>query len=144
VIVHATSEADKALLLDWLAPRLDTTPRDLVWNNAFDVVGILRGNTIAGVILYNNWRGRSIEMHCAGSGSWLTPGVVRAVFTYPFVDLGCELILLHIKRGNRIARAFAEHLGFKMDGIKRAEERRDDMMMYGMLKSECRWLGVNI
>lgn len=100
------------------------------------------GELVAGVI-FTNYTRAAILMHVAsdGSRSWMTPGFLAASFRYPFIQLGCRRVTGLVRADNTPAQHFDEHLGFRREGILR-EGTTDgcDLIVYGMLKSECRFL----
>ena len=62
------------------------------------------------------------------------------MFDYPFNQLGVNRITGLVAKKNKEARRFDEHLGFKYEGNMRHALADDDMLIYGMLKRECKWL----
>ena len=102
------------------------------------------GNLIAGVV-YNLYNGPSICMHVAAvpGKRWMTKDYLYRCFAYPFEQLNCNRVTGLVKADNTEARRFDEHLGFVQEGIiRKGAEDGTDMILYGMLKEECRWLGV--
>ena len=102
------------------------------------------GNLIAGVV-YNLYNGPSICMHVAAEPGkrWMTRDYLFRCFAYPFIQLDCNRVTGIVKADNLEARRFDEHLGFKQEGvIRKGAADGSDMILYGMLKEECRWLGV--
>ena len=102
------------------------------------------GNLIAGVV-YNLYNGPSICMHVAAvpGKRWMTRDFLYRAFAYPFIQLGCRRVTGLVRVDNIEARRFDEHLGFVQEGvIRRGASDGTDMILYGMLKEECRWLGV--
>jgi RimJ/RimL family protein N-acetyltransferase len=100
------------------------------------------GKIIAGVV-YNQYNGPSICMHVAAEpGSrWMTRDFLFRAFAYPFIQLGCNRVTGLVRADNMEARRFDEHLGFKQEGIiRKGADDGTDMILYGMLKEECRWL----
>lgn len=143
MIVHAQTQQQRSIGVMWLAPRVGETPESLVWNLPYEIQIVLNGagDRIVGAVLWNQWRGRSIETHWAGECGWLTRGVLREVFAFPFERLGCRRITGIIRRKNRTARKTAERIGFKLEGVAREGfEDGTDAMIYGMTRSDCRWL----
>lgn len=141
MIIIPTHPETRSALLSWLANRVGYTPDELVYGEPYSIIGVVRGNAIQGVVMYNNWRGRSIETHWAGEGAWLTRAVLRAVFGLPFQTYGCRRITGLIRRKNRVARAVAERIGFRLEGVARQGfDDGTDAMIYGMVRDECRWL----
>lgn len=102
------------------------------------------GKIIAGVV-YNMYTEASICMHVAAEPGkrWLTKDFLYRVFAYPFIQLGCNRVTGLVRVDNIEARRFDEHLGFVQEGvIRRGATDGTDLILYGMLKEECRWLGV--
>lgn len=107
-------------------------------------VGMLKdGKLIAGCV-FNMYTGTGICMHVAATeNGWLNREFLRACFSYPFLQLGCQRVTGLVRTDNKAAQRFDEHLGFKREGLLRqAEEDGCDLILYGMLKSECRWIKV--
>jgi RimJ/RimL family protein N-acetyltransferase len=100
------------------------------------------GELIAGVV-YDYHTGPAVFAHIASDNSrrWLTPAYLGAIFRYPFLQLGCNRITGFVRTDNEAAQHFDEHLGFVREGIVRQACRDGcDLIIYGMLKSECRFL----
>jgi RimJ/RimL family protein N-acetyltransferase len=46
-----------------------------------------------------------------------------------------------VREDNLDAQRFDEHLGFKREGlVRRGADDGTNLILYGMLKEECRWL----
>lgn len=108
----------------------------------FSALGNIRdGELVAGVI-YNHYSGVNICAHIAGAPgkNWLTRDFLYAMFDYPFNQLGVNRITGLVPKKNKQARKFDQHLGFKYEGNMRGALPDDDMLVYGMLKDECKWL----
>ncbi|TXH47560.1 MAG: N-acetyltransferase [Desulfurellales bacterium] len=140
-VVHLRDPQSRATALHWLAERLGTTPRDLVYVYPFEILGCYRDDRIIGAVLFNHWRGRTIEAHWAGDRGWLTRRNIKTIFAFPFYTLGVSRVTALIPSGLCDARSVAERLGFTVDGLLReAEDDGSDLLVYGMLRRECRWL----
>jgi RimJ/RimL family protein N-acetyltransferase len=101
------------------------------------------GKLIAGVV-YENYTGKNITMHVAAvpGKRWLNKDFLYRSFAYPFLQLNCNRVTGLVKADNLEAQKFDEHLGFKREGLLRqACEDGTDLILYGMLKTECRWIG---
>lgn len=107
-------------------------------------IGIIRGTQLVGGVIYHNWRelDGDIEVSVAfDDPRWCLPQTLRVLFTYPFVTLNCERMTAIIARKNKRSRRLTEGLGFRLEGtVRRAIGRKSDAMLYGMLRSECRFL----
>ena len=112
------------------------------WEN-FSALGLLGddGALVAGV-LYNHYHHPSIMMHVGAlqGRMWLTREFLFAAFDYPFNQLKVNRVTALVPKKNKDARKFDEHLGFKLEGVMRQALSDDSMMVYGMLRSECKYI----
>lgn len=123
---------------NWVAERIGENLDD-----ATAAIGVEEdGELIAGVA-YNMYTGASICMNVAAEPGkrWTTKEFMYAFFAYPFVQLNCNRVTGLVRRSNSVARKFDEHVGFVQEGvIRQAFEDGEDAILYGMLKSECKWI----
>lgn len=111
----------------------------------YSAIGMMKDDKLIAGVIYNHFSLPNICMHVASEGRhWLNREFLFAVFDYPFNQLGCGRITALVPRKNIIARKFDKHIGFKYEGrLRRSLPDGDDMMIYGMLKEECKWLNVS-
>lgn len=127
--------------LEWAIPRLNTIHGD--WSGASCLI-LERGGDITAVAVYNHWYPKnSVEISIASvSGRWLTRPFLGAVFRNPFLDWEMRRVGSSIAADNAKSIRFCEHLGFIHEGrIREGAGAGKDLLLYGMLKSECRYLG---
>ena len=130
-------QAPKAIA--YLARRLDVSP-DALTATPYAVFLACKGNDAKGVVLYKNYASGDIEMICAGEPGWVTPGVLKFVLSYPFQQLNCNRITCLAHRKNKAMRSYLERMGFKLEGVKRKALNGTDIIIYGLLRSENRWV----
>ncbi len=102
------------------------------------------GMLLAGVV-YQNYTKGDIHMHVAAREGkrWLSKAFLGEGFRYPFEQLKCRRVTGLVPAKNLEAQRFDEHLGFTQEGrIRRILPDGDDLIIYGMLREECRWLNV--
>jgi RimJ/RimL family protein N-acetyltransferase len=83
---------------------------------------------IAGVV-YHNWNPEAgvIELSAASSSKlWLTRPVLKAMFAYPFEQIGCQMAVLRVSVRNPIMVSIALRYGFKSHIIPRLRGRDED------------------
>jgi hypothetical protein len=100
------------------------------------------GELVAGVV-FNEYSGTSINIHVAAEPGkrWMNRDFLFRVFAYPFLQLHCRRVTGLVRVDNLPAQKFDEHLGFVREGlIRSACADGTDMILYGMLASECRFL----
>lgn len=101
------------------------------------------GKLVAGV-LFDHFNHASIAMHVGSDGAnWLNLRFLRAVFRYPFVQLGVNKVLGLVASTNLAARRFDEHLGFELEAVIADATPGGDLLIYTMRRDQCRYLGEN-
>lgn len=70
----------------------------------------------------------------------VTRGTLRSAFEVPFGQWGLQRVSALVGASNRKSRDFLQRCGFKFEGVKRGAIDGEDELVYGMLKSECRWI----
>lgn len=111
------------------------------WGEWYAAIGLESDGDLVSGVVYNFYTGPDIAMHVVGVGpTWLSRSYLRAAFKYPFVQLGCRRVTGYVPASNSRAQRFDEHLGFQREGLLRHALPDDDVIVYGMLREECRWL----
>lgn len=130
---------DKARLLDWAQAQIG--------NDGFRPEATAIGYEIDGqlhaVAVYEAFTKYDCDIHVAvqDNGRHLTRGVLAAVFSYPFVQLGLLRITGRVIEGNAQALAFDHKLGFVTEGYHpRAAGLDKGVFVLGMLRESCRFL----
>ena len=75
---------------------------------------------IMGVAFYNNFRHNhgDIELSfVAATPIWATPGNIRAILHYPFVQLGVKRLTAHTAKSNKRLRKLMERFGARLEGV---------------------------
>lgn len=104
------------------------------------------GSLLAGVVI-SNYRGTDCEVSVyAESPTWARKGILRKLFEYIYIQLGCVRCTLIVKgtKDTRRTRRFVEGLGFVLEGnLRCAYDGVNDALVYGLLKRDCRFLKEN-
>jgi RimJ/RimL family protein N-acetyltransferase len=133
-------------LLEWAALHGKTFDFRAPENGA-RTIGVVLNNKLVAVCIYHHFRPGvpDIEMTIlAETPRWCTREAVRFLLRYPFLQLGCVRVTALIGRKNKRSRRLVEGLGWKLEGTARkAWDGRQDCMVYGLLRDECRWLSDN-
>jgi RimJ/RimL family protein N-acetyltransferase len=112
----------------------------------FEAIGVVRDRQLIAGVVYTDYREiasgeHDIRMCCAGEGPWLTKSTLRVFFEYPFHQIRCVRVTALSAKANRKSRDLATRLGFKEEGcVRHGLGTGKDMMVYGLLKHECRWI----
>lgn len=127
----------------WVVDRIPGMHLD---TDDFEAHGVLdsSGNQVAGVV-FNHFTGHDIAMHVAAEHGkvWATPRVLSFLFGYPFNQLKCRRVTGFVSVANAHTLPFDLKLGFKVEGRLRDATPEGDMIVIGMTRNECRWLGKN-
>jgi len=102
-------------------------------------LGLVKGDEVLGVVVYEGFSRFNVNMHVASDGSrrWLTRGFMAAAFAYPFIQCGLQRVTGLVPASNREALDFDLRLGFRPEGRMRLALHNDDMIVLGMLREEC-------
>lgn len=76
-------------------------------------IGFAKGGELVAGFVYHNWQPDAGVIEISGAATtrdWTTKAVIRAIFEYPFDQIGCQLVVarhsVHNRRVRRIWRAF--------------------------------------
>jgi len=131
-------------LLAWFCARTGRRP-DEDWSRSSVIVRV-SGLLPTAVLVYNHYDKPDIWMHIAAEPGrmWCTPDFLQHIFEYPFVQLDCGRVTALVARPNVKLRKLLLHVGFKEEGVMRESlPTGDDLIAYGMLRRECRWIGAS-
>ena len=132
----------KPPLIAWFCARTGRRP-DEDWSRS-SVVARVSGLLPVAVLVYNHFHKPDIWMHVAAEPGriWCTPDFLHHIFEYPFVQLDCGRVTALVARPNVRLRKLLLHLGFVEEGtLRESLPTGDDLIAYGMLRRECRWIG---
>lgn len=127
-------------LVDWVKERLGISDF-----GPCVTIGVVHKGDIVAVALYNKYLHPNIEVtFVIASPHWASPGAVRSILSYPFVQLNCKRITATTEATNQRARAFLCRLGFKQEGYHPDVFANGDAVSYGLLRKDAvRWLEVS-
>lgn len=101
------------------------------------------GGKLLGGVIYKEFTGASIQMHCAGfSPNWLARDLLWVVFDYPFAQLGCSKVFGPVPASNKRALSFDYKLGFKYVTTVPGVYLDGDLVVLEMDRVDCRWLNL--
>ena len=109
-------------------------------------IGVVHKGQIVAVALYNKYLHPNIEVtFVTASPNWASPGAVKTILRYPFVQLNCKRITATTEAKNERARTFLCRLGFKQEGYHPDVFNDGDAVTYGLLRKDAgRWLAKGI
>lgn len=105
----------------------------------YEVMGISNaaGERVAGVV-WTHYRGHDITLNLAAdTARWARRGVITAILSYPFRQLGCARCTAFVGRQNKRSFRLTEGVGFRREGLmRRAADGWEDVHVFGMLREE--------
>lgn len=132
-----------------------TLPREsiLKWTSAqcfafkdfgpdYRALGVLVDGELSAAVFYDDFRRGDCNMAVyIGDRRSVSRSSLRRAFQYPFMEAGQRRVTALVSSHNAASRSLIERLGFKREGVRRfVYENGADEIIYGMLRSECRWL----
>lgn len=115
---------------NWCAAQIGL-PRP--FEDPFTTMGVFDGETLVAVMLYSGWQPEAgvIEIHGAGmTPRWLTRAVLWKMFEYPFVQLGCQTVVMRCDPDNRRLARMLKSYGFYGVRLPRLRGRDKDEILY--------------
>jgi len=97
------------------------------------------GEFVAGVI-YENWCGQAITCHIAIFGR-LTPRYLAVIFDYPFNVCKVKKIIVPVDATNSKSVTLVEKMGFTEEARIKDGMADGDMILYTLVKENCKYLG---
>jgi RimJ/RimL family protein N-acetyltransferase len=130
------------MVAQWVASRI---PIFEFGSSPYTAIGLMSDGVMLAGVVYQNYTRIDIQMHTAAvEGSrWLTSKFLGEVFRYPFEQLQVHRVTALIPALNTRSEKFCKHLGFKKEGrVREILPQGEDLLVYGMLKRECRFLNI--
>ena len=131
-------------LLGWAASRLGLTE---IWPPESIPLASVDPHTgdLHAVVIYNAFYNNSCVMHIASAKTrkWATRETLRGFFDLPFNRLGLSSVRSQVRQSNVSAQVLALKLGFSFEGVQKYPEGQDDMVLLGLLKTECKFLNYD-
>lgn len=104
-------------------------------------MGVFAGPELIAVVVYHNMCRRSMVMELSAaslSPRWLTRPVLKEMFEYPFLQLGCQMVVLRVsEKDKRLARILTAY-GFESYTIRRLRGRNEDEIVYTLTDDDWR------
>lgn len=120
----------------WLIERVEHAE----WSDEVTCIGLEQNGRLTAVALYEDYTGHDVKMGVAIEKHGATVGWLHAIFRYPFLQLGVRRVTCEVADTNRRSRRLVQKVGFNIEGRKRDALPSGDIIMFGMLRRECRYL----
>lgn len=127
-------------LIEWA----ETTMGDITFRDDAYAIGVERSGEIAGVVVFDTFGPSDCLIHVVSNGKkrWFSRELAVCTMAYPFMQLKFKRITAMISVENTASLRFLEGFGgFVQEGVMRqAGTKGEDLAIFGMLRSDCRWL----
>lgn len=113
------------LVAEWVAKQLGYTNFEGFYCGA---VGIAENGVLVGGTCYHNWYEKDgvVEMTSASiTSKWLTRRMIRAIFSYAFDLLECQLVVMRVSANNTGMVNIARRFDFDLYPIPRLRGRNE-------------------
>lgn len=94
---------------------------------------------VRGAIGIDKFDGCDCHVSAYGNGYW-SKGILHGFFHWVFAQLNCSRASFQTLSQNQHTVRALEFLGAKYEGTKRSAVNGQDVLLYGMLRDECRFL----
>ncbi|MDO4161887.1 MAG: GNAT family protein [Pseudomonadota bacterium] len=128
------------LVTDWVCRGLQY---DKQWLDRHLTFGFMQGEKIIGGLIFHNYRPAHEIWWTVYSTDkrWCNRRMLESMFGLAFEGLSCRRISLLVSKNNTDSLNFVKKLGFCPEGLLRSyRENGEDCYIFGMLKSECKWI----
>lgn len=98
---------------------------------------------IVGVVVFDTFSDGDCLIHVVSDGSrrWFSREFVVRAMAYPFLQLNFRGITALVLADNARSLAMCRHFGFTAEGrLRRRGPKGQDIIVFGLLREECRWL----
>lgn len=103
-------------------------------------LAVFDGQELLGVIVYHNYVSKSGVIEVGGAAEhprWLTRHVLYEMFSFPFNDLGCQMVVMRVSADNRRLARILTAYGFESYKIPRLRGRHEDEVVFTL--TDDRW-----
>lgn len=109
-------------------------------------IGVVHDGQLVAGIVYHNWNPESavIELSAAGTDRrWLSRPVIKAMFGYPFDQIGCQMVVLRVSERNGVMCGIARRFGFREYRVPRLRGRDEAEIIFTLTEEDWRAHRVN-
>jgi RimJ/RimL family protein N-acetyltransferase len=120
----------------WICQRAGCAP-----TGAFRAIEAVDGERILAMVGYDRWSPGSVEMHVAIDDPRAVLALRRPAFSYPFEEVGVDVVWGRVRSDNEKALRLDRALGFReVFRGKGWAAPGVDAVIFEMRRAECRWL----
>lgn len=126
----------------WIGPWLEGQIPGFRYDGS-PTIGVIRGRELVAGLIYQHHNGIHCEMGIAAlpGRQWADRTVLRGIFHYPFVELGCQVVTALVAASNLRSLNLCTKLGFEGEAVVRfAAPDQGDVLVLKLWREKCRWV----
>lgn len=130
---------DQAGLIRWAGARVGVPD----WPSDAFAIGVLRpdGAPMAvGLLTHFHDQGAWAHFAAEPGAAWADRESLGAIFWAAFIKLERKRISARVPQWNRRSQKLVLSMGFRPEGVEREAMDGEDVILFGMLARECRWI----
>lgn len=108
---------------------------------ACTAIGWVMDNKLIAGSVYSNYDPAAAVIEISSASidpKWLTSATINTMFSYPFDQLGCQLVVLRVSEQNKRMRRIAQKFGFTETIIPRLRGRDEAECIYTLTDDQWR------
>jgi RimJ/RimL family protein N-acetyltransferase len=112
----------------------------------FTTLGMVERNQLVAGVVFHNYAPEAgvIELSSASiTKRWLSRPMLKAMFGYPFDEIGCQMVVLRVSERNTVMIEIAERFGFSSYRIPRLRGREEAEIIFTLTDDDWRNHAVN-
>lgn len=128
---HAKEPELTTQLGNYAALRIWGKNRDFPGSTCMAVVD--DANTVCAVMVFYDYDAEAGVIQISGAADtpkWLTRKILKEMFEYPFVQLGCQAVVMRVAPENKRLGRILTALGFERTVVKRLRGRNEDECLF--------------
>jgi hypothetical protein len=119
----------------------EAIPKVRCWTEGFKSLAALENGELIGAVVYDAFTPYDCCIHVRlDKPGCKAPEVLRAVFAYPFEQLGLRRVTGLVGKSNLKGQQLCTWLGFRFEGLKKQGLGDEDEVIFGMTRDDCTWL----
>lgn len=104
-------------------------------------IGVMHDGKLIGGVVFNEYNGANINMHCAAIDKrWLNREALWFFFYYAFEQAKVKRVTALVGEGNEKSIKLIEGVGFTLEASLEDAHPTGKMLIYVMRKQDCKWL----
>lgn len=130
-------------MLSWARGRMREVDPHFNFRNDAYAIGHVRKDAFVGAAVFDTFSDGDCLVHLVSDGSkrWMTRDFATVAMAYPFLQCDFPRITCMVSENNEASLRYTAKFGWSLEGYLRgAGTNGEGLLVFGMLRSECRWL----